>query len=245
MLDLRTLAERIDRDGFAFVEADAMRALLEAQGPLTDWEAFTRSWDDLALDTYMADQGRYRRRRHATFAVGEAGIERRPHAPHFQAVAYNRLHGGIDRWFEPVRPEIGSGPSLTTVLGFCHALFGLRSKEVSAWHVEVHQFRIEARQDAPGNPTPEGRHRDGVDHVAVLMVRRENIREGTTTIHLPDGRELGAFTLTHPFEAALVDDARVLHGVTAVEPLDPERPAYRDVLVVTFRAAERPKEQAT
>jgi hypothetical protein len=33
----------------------------------------------------------------------------------------------------------------------------------------------------------------------------------------------------------LVDDSRVYHGVTPVTPLDPARPAYRDVLVVTFR----------
>ncbi|HTR17943.1 MAG TPA: 2OG-Fe dioxygenase family protein, partial [Acetobacteraceae bacterium] len=38
-----------------------------------------------------------------------------------------------------------------------------------------------------------------------------------------------------PLEAALVDDSRVYHGVTPVLPLDPARPAFRDVLVVTFR----------
>jgi hypothetical protein len=32
-----------------------------------------------------------------------------------------------------------------------------------------------------------------------------------------------------------VDDRRVMHGVTPVQPLDPAEPAYRDVLVVTFK----------
>ena len=36
--------------------------------------------------------------------------------------------------------------------------------------------------------------------------------------------------------AALVEDARMQHGVTAVEPVDASAPAFRDVLVVTFRA---------
>jgi hypothetical protein len=31
------------------------------------------------------------------------------------------------------------------------------------------------------------------------------------------------------------DDSRTYHGVTAVTPLNPRLPAYRDVLVVTFR----------
>jgi hypothetical protein len=48
---------------------------------------------------------------------------------------------------------------------------------------------------------------------------------------------LGSFTLAAPLDAALVDDARCFHGVTPVEPQDPSHPAYRDVLVVTFRKA--------
>ena len=32
-----------------------------------------------------------------------------------------------------------------------------------------------------------------------------------------------------------MDDDRVFHGVTPVEPIDPAEPAFRDVLVVTFR----------
>ena len=107
-----------------------------------------------------------------------------------------------------------------------------------SWRIELHQFRIEARPGEEGRPTPKGAHRDGVDYVLVLLIRRRNIAQGTTSIHaLGDRRLLGSFTLTEPFDAALVDDARVYHGVTPVEPLDPAHPAYRDVLVVTFRRA--------
>jgi hypothetical protein len=84
--------------------------------------------------------------------------------------------------------------------------------------------------------TPEGSHRDGVDFVLVLLVDRQNIASGTTTIHTPDGKLLGDFTLTHTFDAALIHDPRVFHGVTPVTPLVPGEPAHRDVLVVTFRA---------
>ena len=112
-------------------------------------------------------------------------------------------------------------------------------RPVRTWHVEVHQFRIEARPGEAGQPTPEGLHRDGVDYVLVLLVGRHNIASGTTTIHDLENRELGSFTLTRPFDAALVDDARVYHGVTPVVPLDPQRPAHRDVLVVTFRNARK------
>ena len=112
---------------------------------------------------------------------------------------------------------------MTTILRFCRDLFD-RLSGPQAWHIEVHQFRIEARRGVEGRPTPEGMHRDGVDHVLVLLVGRRNIAErhdvrSTTWT----GRTLGSFTLTEPFDAALVDDARVMHGVTPVEPVDPAR----------------------
>ena len=82
-------------------------------------------------------------------------------------------------------------------------------------------------------------HRDGVDWVLVLLIKRHNIKSGTTTIADLEKRPLGSFTLTDPFDAALVDDAKVYHGVTPIEPVDPAAAAYRDVLVVTFRDAAR------
>jgi hypothetical protein len=182
----------------------------------------------------MADGGRYRKRRHAVFAVGPGGTARLPHQPHYQSRDYNSLNGGVARWFEPVLPAVADGPTMRTILASCRDLFD-RLSGTGQWLVELHQFRIEARAGSAGRPTPEGMHRDGVDHVLVLLVGRTNIREGVTTTHDLSGRELGSFTLTEPCDAALVDDHRVMHGVTPVEPIDPAKPAWRDVLVVTFK----------
>jgi hypothetical protein len=230
----RQLTDRIRADGYKFVRAPDMRGLLEQAGPLTDWGAFAASWNDLGPDTYMADGGRYRKRRHAVFSVSADGVVRQPAQPHYQSRDYNTLNGGIERWFVPVTELVGAGPVMTTILTFCRSLFGMVSP-AHTWHVEVHQFRIEARRGVEGRPTPEGMHRDGVDYVLVLLVNRVNIASGMTAVHDFTGKELGHFTLTAPFDAALVDDARVMHGVTPVEPLDPAEPGFRDVLVVTFR----------
>jgi hypothetical protein len=231
-------SERLQQDGFAFLSAGDSRAWLEQAGGLADWTEFAASWNDMALDQHMADGGRYRRRRHAVFTAAADGpdIIRAPDQPHFQTVEYNRLNGGVARWFEPVSEAVAAGDSLTTILRACRALFDQMSPG-TPWHIEIHQFRIEARPDELGQPTPEGMHRDGVDWVLVLMIDRENIASGTTTIHGLDKALLGSFTLTAPLDAALVNDRRVYHGVTAVQPLNPALPAHRDVLVVTFRAA--------
>lgn len=223
--------------GFAWVQADRFRNLLP-QATLGDWHAFAASWNELGVDTYMADGGRYRRRRFAAFAVSADGIVRKPHQPHYQSRDYNTLNGGIERWFEPIADTIATHALMNACLRACHELFtALTSSnaKLNAWHVEVHQFRIEAGIGQRGLPTPEGLHRDGVDWVLVLLIARENIAEGVTTIYDLRKNPLGSFTLTAPLDAALVDDSRVYHGVTAVESLDPSRPAYRDVLVITFR----------
>jgi hypothetical protein len=232
------LQQALIREGHVFLAAAATKALLERHGDLSDWTAFAESWDRLPVDGYMADGGRYRRRRHANYTVAARGTaERRPHQPHYQSRDYNPLHGGIERWFEPIEPVIGAGATLLTVLDFCRETFSRLAAAATRWHVEVHQFRVEARSGEAGRPTPEGVHRDGVDYVLVLLVRRQNIASGTTTIHAPDGTDLGSFTLTDPFDATLIDDRRVHHGVTPVTPLDAAQPAYRDVLVVTFRGS--------
>lgn len=230
--------DTVRSQGYCFVHADEMRAALASMGGLGDWPAFLQSWDALAPDTYLAQTGRYRRRRHAVFsAKADGSLTREPHQPHYQSRAYNALQGDLERWFEPVTEAVATGACLTTILRYSVRFFGALAPEVGRWRVEVHQFRIEAHPDAAGEPTPEGVHRDGVDYVLVLMVDRRNIASGTTTIHEADGTLLGSFTLADAFDAALVDDARVFHGVTPVTVLDVGLPSHRDVLVVTLKRA--------
>jgi hypothetical protein len=234
---LELAAEALARDGYAFVRAGAMRRVLEQAG-LAAWESFAASWDDLGLDRYMADGGRYRRRRFATFAVSGTGVRRKPHQPHYQSRDYNPLNGGIARWFEPVTDAVADHPATRAIIQVTNALFtGLTAPATrpAVWHVEMHQFRIETHAGAEGRPTPEGSHRDGVDWVLVLLVRRQNVASGETSIAGLRHEPLGSFTLAEPLDSALVDDARVYHGVTPIRPLDPAFPAWRDVLVLTYR----------
>jgi hypothetical protein len=234
---LARIADAITATGFAFVRAPEMHGVLEAEG-LRDWAGFADSWNDLGVDTFMADGGRYRRRRFAAFRIARDIIARKPHQPHYQSRDYNPLNGGIERWFEAVTAATGDHPALTAILRACRLLFDRLtpgSVRPDAWHVEIHQFRIETGPGQHGQPTPEGLHRDGVDWVLVLLVRRVNVASGETTIYDLAKTPLGSFTLTEPFDAALTDDGRVFHGVTAVTPIDPALPAHRDVLVVTFR----------
>jgi hypothetical protein len=231
------LEKELRSKGFAFARAAQIKPGLGLPpgGLPSDWETFAHSWDELVRDEYMADGGRDRLRRHAVLEAepGKTPVLR-PKQPHYQSRDYNPLNGGVARWFEPIRPEIVAGETMRRALEFSRGLFERLRPGVKRWKIEVHQFRIEAQPGAPGRPTPEGMHRDGVDCVLVLLIRRENVEKGTTEVRSVSGEPLGSFTLEEPFDAALVDDARVMHGVTPVLPLDASWPAYRDVLVVTF-----------
>ena len=232
--DIQTL---VRRDGFDFIPA---RQLADLLGPaaLAAWPAFAATWDHLGEDRFMADGGRYRRRRHAALSVGGETIVRKPHQPHYQSRDYNPLNGGVQRWFDPVLDSTLANPAMQAILSACGRMVADQAG-VRPWHVELHQFRIEPEPGQAASPTPEGLHRDGVDWVFVMLVRRENVAEGVTRIAGAGGPDIDRFVLAEPMDAVFLDDHRVRHGVTPIQAVDPARPAYRDALVVTF-AAEAP-----
>lgn len=239
--DIAYLCDKVEDAGFSFVTGQQVKSWLELANPdaLNDWPRFESSWNAMPLDLYMADGGRYRRRRYATLSATEGVIRLEPHQPHYQSLDYNALNGGVAREYEPILDEVMQGNTMQSVLHFCLQLFS-RMQPGSPWHIECHQFRIEAGGDVQGKPTPEGVHRDGVDFVLVMMVKRVNISSGTTTMHdMKQQQTLDSFTLTAPLDCAIVDDRRCMHGVTPVEQLDPAQPAYRDVLVITFTARDK------
>jgi hypothetical protein len=197
---------------------------------------FLDSWNSLEEDRYMADGGRYRKRRHATFevlATGDTAILV-PHQPHYQSLDYNSLNGGVARYFAPILLDLLNSRTLAVLLDFGNQLFS-RISGNHPWHIELHQFRIEARDGQKGNPTPEGVHRDGVDFVIVVMIKRVNIESGATSIFNLDNQLVGEFTILDTFDMAIVNDQKVYHGVTPIVQIDPDEEAYRDVLVMTFK----------
>ncbi len=217
--------------GYAVVAAGDVAAL--AGVDLADLVELTPSWDDLQLDHYLKDGGSYRKRRHSCFVAEAGALHQVPHRMHWQSEDYNALHGGMERWFEPITPAIASDTAWTKLLlglaGVCSA-----AMPAPRWHIEAHQFRIDT-SDGLGRPTPEGAHRDGVDFVAVLLVARHAIKGGETRVFQANGPDGQRFTLGDPWSMLLLDDARVIHESTPIQPLDDY--GHRDTLVLTFRAA--------
>ena len=185
----------LKENGFAVVDAAGVSRI--AQVSVLDLQDLRGCWDDMPRDPYLKDGGRYRFRRHASYEAQEGKLMMVPHRAHWQSVEYNALHGGIERWFEPINTALaGNTAWQSLLLGVASLLSGL--KPVRTWFIEAHQFRIDTT-DGIGRPTPEGAHRDGVDFVAVFLVDRHSIKGGETRIFEAGGSSGLRFTLTQPW----------------------------------------------
>jgi len=227
------------QQGYAVLSAASVTQL--AGCDIAALNVLAPSWNDLPPDAYLKDGGHYRRRRHSCFVVQGDTLSQVPHRAHWQPLAYNALHGGMERWFSPMLDADVQAPGwrqLLLSLGrICSALKGdgqVAGSDAAPWYVEAHQFRIDTT-DGIGRPTPEGAHRDGVDFVAVLLVGREGIKGGETRVFEADGPNGQRFTLTEPWSMLLLDDERVIHESTPIQPT--AEGGHRDTLVLTFRAS--------
>lgn len=228
------LAEVVRRQGFAVADSTWARSKAGAE----ELSSFVSEWDDMPLDPHLKDGGHYRRRRHASFIVDEGSCQLVPRRAHFQPLEYNALHGGMERWFEPMRESLITRPFwsalLTGLAGICSEI-----GRASPWYVEAHQFRIDTSEGI-GRPTPEGAHRDGVDFVALFLITRHAIRGGETRVFDARGPQGIRFTLTEPWSLLLLDDERVIHESTPIQPLRAAESGvvplgHRDTLVLTYR----------
>jgi hypothetical protein len=216
--------------GFAVLGAASVCALAEV--PMAALQAIESSWNDLPPDQYLKDGGRYRRRRHASFEVTGKQTMASPHRAHWQPVSYNALHGGMQRWFEPMATEVVQQVAWQKVLCWL-ARVASDVQGDQTWFTEAHQFRIDTT-DGIGRPTPEGAHRDGVNWVAVFLVGRHGIKGGETRVFDMDSPRGQRFTLTEPWSLLLLDDSRVIHETTPIQP--EQEGGWRDTLVITLRS---------
>jgi hypothetical protein len=240
-----TTADEVDaalvQDGYAVLDAAQVERLMGVvagvgERAFAHWAA---TWNHLAPDNYLRDGGRYRQRRHGSFVIEGERVAAAPHRAHWQPVEYNALHGGLERWFQPLDTSLVAEPLWQRLLlMLAQRAAALRDGAAPAsgpWYVEAHQFRIDTAGGI-GRPTPEGAHRDGVDLVAVMLFSRVGIKGGETRVFEATGPAGLRFTLDRPGQLLLLDDARVIHETTPIQPLEAQRVGHRDTLVVTLRA---------
>jgi hypothetical protein len=236
--DVERLSRIMEHQNYLRVGADDMRSLLlrGQLDALQDWSAFLNSWARLPIDLYMADGGRYRRRRYEVVSASSAQplLQMEPYEPHFQSVSYNQLNGGVLRYFELIEDGVLCSCAMRSLLSVGCEIVNRLAPD-SDWRIALHQFRIEAHERREAPPTPEGRHRDGVNFAMMVMIGRKNVTGGNTIIYDQDSNPIDEFTLSDPLDTAFVNDERTFHEVSPISLRDPGQLGYRDMLVATFR----------
>ena len=197
-----------------------------------DFDSFRATWNDLPLDNYLSDKGKYRYRRYSVFLIKDNKLHQLPNEPHYQSREYNNVNGGYFRHYQALTSKASQSPVLKTIIDRVVSLITTESKR--NWRVQCHQFRICATDREVGKPTPEGIHQDGADYVFIMLVDRKNIIGAINTIHNLSGDLLYEALLDKMGEAILLDDKRLLHGVSDLYQDKKNQASYRDVLVLTF-----------
>jgi hypothetical protein len=194
-------------------------------------------WDDLEPDRYLAGGARFRLRRYGRYRWGspEDVLGPLPDEPYFQPEEENAYAGGIARSFAPLSPGTAAGPFLHALVRATFACLPLSGRQrAGGWEVRIHQIRIVADPGVPGLPAPEGVHQDGTDFLTLHLVGRDNVEGAETTIYDLERRPIWRHTLREPLDSLILEDPRVMHGVTPVLSADGVGRGTRDLLGVDF-----------
>jgi hypothetical protein len=226
----RNLAHR----GFAWIPRAAW-----SLGPHWElhWQRLGQDWDHLEPDRYLKNGAKFRLRRYGRYFWEPAGdaLKALPNEPYFQPQDENAYAGGIERSFAPLLPEALDNPFLHALVRSTFACLPVASnRQGKTWEVRIHQIRIVAAPGEPGLPAPEGIHQDGTDFLTLHLVRRHNIVGGESTIYDLGRNPIASHTMREPLDSFILEDPRIMHGVTPVHAADGVRPGVRDLLGVDF-----------
>lgn len=202
-------------------------------------EAFRLDWEHLEADPYMADGGNYRFRRYGLFRLSATTGELSAiaGASFYQSAKINPLNGGQPRHFAPLTADIASNAFLREVILFDFAQLTANKHIDDDWLIGVHQIRILAADGIPGNPTPEGTHRDDENFTAQHLIGRHNISGGINYFYgngpAPTECPQVVWEQQVYFDSYYFDRS-LWHSVSRIVLGDGDGDGYRDVLLIDF-----------
>lgn len=196
-------------------------------------EEIKSSFSDLVFDKYIGNGNRYRRfSQYKMYFIDNAWkFELLPHRPYMTFSKYNKVAGGIKRFYEPLQVDF------TEQIEAMALGFPLDTHD--DWQINVHQYRVHTGPGLAGVTVPEGPHQDGHDFVAIAVITRCGITGAEMTL-LPlggEGEPFFCYTVQEG-EVALLNDRKMFHYVTEIVATN--ETGYRDIFVVAFsRWADR------
>jgi hypothetical protein len=211
-----------------FLKADQIELNLDEEKYL---DIFRNSWNDLEKDSYITNSPHPRLRRHCRFKYCRvsADLTLEPHGPYYQSSQDNPLYGGIVRTFAPVRSEITENPLFISLLKFNANILPVQYDTIL---INCHFVRITSVVGCPGEPSPEGPHRDGFDYVSIHMINVENCTGGETSISNFTGKTIFKNVLSSFLDSLYINDRLFAHYTTPI--FTTKEVGFRDVLLCSY-----------
>jgi hypothetical protein len=220
--------------GFAWIP----RAAWAIDGELqAHWDRLCEDWDHLEPDRYLEGGAKFRLRRYGRFSwsPAESALTALPPERYFQPKDENPYAGGIEREFAPLLTETVQNPFLHALVQSTFACLPLpEERRRKTWEVRIHEIRIVASPQEPGLPAPEGIHQDGTDFLTLHLVRRHNVVGAESTIYDLNRKPIQSYTMRESLDSLILEDPRIMHGVTPVHSADGQTEGMRDLLGVDF-----------
>ncbi|WP_223508903.1 MULTISPECIES: 2OG-Fe dioxygenase family protein [unclassified Pseudomonas] len=237
---LESISEDITRQGWAYRRGAVLAQHFNLN--LDNWESFVSHWENLSLDEHMPDGGAYRYRRFSEFSfrVGSSStLHKLPHAPYEKAKHLPTLNGGMARQFLPLEDEMVKHPFFLALLTDMAKIFDRAVGTNCDWNIRLHPYRVATDEFEQGKPTPEGRHRDGVHYLVMILIARVGVTGGMTRISSPLNETLCMVSLLENLDMIFGDDQRVMHEVSPIDCTEIGVEGYRDTLVIDFTRADK------
>jgi len=225
----------LSTDGFCFLNKADYCQLLDFYSLYPSAiNEFVDSFNNLPIDEYMNDGGKYRFRRFGRLSYNSQAdtLSKLPHEAFFQSRMHNSLNGNMNRDFSPMEDQVLENKFLHFLIKYHYSKISNISK-VNHWKIYLHQIRIVANNEYGGNPAPEGIHRDGHYFVAQILISKNNVSGGVSQLYNQNKDEIFKTELTEFLDSILLDDRRLYHNVSPIQPKEMIT-GNRDMLLIDF-----------
>ncbi len=201
-------------------------------------------WEHLEPDPYMADGGSYRSRRYGLYKLlrTTGQLMHIPGESFYQSIEVNPLNGGQQRHFAALRDETVENSFLCELMLFDLAQMTSNRHIEDDWLIGVHQIRIITTPGVPGNPTPEGTHRDDETYTAQHLISRNNVGGGINYFYgsgsEPTETPQAIWKQKSYFDSYYFDRT-LWHSVSPIASGKHGCDGHRDVLLIDFVASSK------
>lgn len=222
----------VNNKGYALISAKNFEFCTVAKKHLDD---FVKDWDDLVIDNFLKDNGRYRFRRYGRFNLNsqDRTLVRSTDEEYFQSVNNNPVNGGIQRKFASLTEQRYDDEFLKKLIMLDFDNFPMPT-EHHLWQVGVHQIRIIAGPEKMGYPTPEGPHKDGEMFTVQHFIQRRNVDGGNFTIYDNKHKKIEDWTQYDLLDSVYFRDSDIYHGVSQIAATNNHSNGIRDTLLIDF-----------